>query len=170
VRCPEVSSGKARPLRVIPKRGQVAENSSDRRSVPAFALPAEEGGHVLHEDVAGSKLANDSGEVGPKTRAGSIDARPASGSGEVLAREPAADEIDRRQGAGADLADVGESPGARESVGEDFPTPRVDLDLPLDFEAGPMKPEVESPDPCEEAADIHPPPPARASASPKIGR
>jgi hypothetical protein len=54
VGCPELSSGKARPLRVIPCLGQVSENSSDRRAVPPLPFPGDEGGDVLHDDVAGS--------------------------------------------------------------------------------------------------------------------
>jgi hypothetical protein len=54
VGCPELPSGKARPLRVIPHFGQVSENSSDRCPVPSLPFPGEEGGDVLHDDVAGS--------------------------------------------------------------------------------------------------------------------
>jgi hypothetical protein len=47
------------PFRVIPELGQTSENVS--HSAP----PRQEAWDVLHEDEAGSKLANGSGELGP---------------------------------------------------------------------------------------------------------
>ena len=47
------ASWNAVPLRVIPERGQVSENSSEP--------PSKESCDVLHEDVPGSKLANETG-------------------------------------------------------------------------------------------------------------
>jgi hypothetical protein len=45
------------PPSIIPERGQVSENSSE--------TPRQESWHVLHDDDAGSKLANEPGIVGP---------------------------------------------------------------------------------------------------------
>jgi hypothetical protein len=50
---PEVGSSNAAILRVIPERGQVAENSSHAAS--------KESCDVLHDDVSGSKFANEAG-------------------------------------------------------------------------------------------------------------
>jgi hypothetical protein len=158
VGCPELSSRQARPLRVIPCFGQVAENSSDRASVPSLAPPGEEGRDVLHDDVAGSKLANDPGELGPKTRAGAVDPGSSAGAAEVLAGEAAADEIDGVELTGADLAHVLESDGVREVPGEDCPAVGVLLDLPGDLHPRPLEAELESPDAGKEAANIHAPP------------
>jgi hypothetical protein len=158
VRCPELSSRQARPLRVIPCFGQVSENSSDRASVPALPLPGEEGGDVLHDDVAGSKLANDPGELGPKTRAGSVDSGPSPGAAEVLTREAAADEVDRGEVASADLSHVLESPGVWEVLGEDGSTVGILLDLPGDSHPRSLEAELESADARKEATDIHAPP------------
>jgi hypothetical protein len=130
VGCPELSSRQARPLRVIPCFGQVSENSSDRASVPALPFPGEEGRDVLHDDVAGSKLANDPGELGPKTRTGAVDPGSSAGAAEVLAGEAAADEVNRGEVAGADLSHVLESLGVGEVPGEDGPAVGVLLDLP----------------------------------------
>jgi hypothetical protein len=45
------------PFRIEPERGQVSENvSKSARKEPW---------HVLHEDVSGSKLANETGELSP---------------------------------------------------------------------------------------------------------
>ena len=156
VGCPELTSGKARPLRVIPCLGQVSENSSDRRPVPPLAFPGEERGHVLHEDVAGSKLANESGELGPKTRAGAVDPGALAGGREVLAGEATAEDVDRGERPRPDLADVLQPARAGEVPREDAPAPRVELDLPGDLEPRPLEAEVEAADPREEAADIHP--------------
>ncbi len=155
MRCPELSSRLARPLRVIPCFGQVSENSSDRASVPALPFPGEEGGHVLHDDVWGSKLANDPGELGPKTRAGAVDPGSPAGGAEVLAGEAAADEVDGVEVPGSDLSHVLEPGGVGKVPGEDGSAVGVLLDLPVDPHPGPLEAEVESADAGEEGADIH---------------
>jgi len=156
VGCPELSSGQARPLRVIPCFGQVSENSSDRRPVPSLPFSGEERGHVLHDDVGRSKLANDPGELGPKTRAGGVDSGAVAGAGEVLAREPAADEVDRRELLRADLADVFEALGLGEVAREDRTAVGILLDLPERRHSAALETELEAADPREERADIHP--------------
>jgi hypothetical protein len=148
--------------------GQVSENSTDRASVPALPLPGEKGGDVLHDDVAGSKLANDPGELGPKTRAGAVDARSSAGAAEVLTGEAAAEEVDRVELAGSDLSHVLESDGVGEAPGEDGPAEGVELDLPGDAHPGALEAEVETADSGEERPDIHPPPP-RALRPSKTG-
>jgi hypothetical protein len=153
--CPELSSGQARPLRVIPCFGQVSENSSDWRPVPPLSFPGEERGHVLHDDVAGSKLTNDSGELGPKTRAGAIDSGAVAGGAEVLAGEAAADEVDRREVERADFPDVFETPRLGEMAREDRAAVGVLLDLPERRHPAALEPELEAADPREERADIH---------------
>jgi hypothetical protein len=79
-------SGKAVPLRVIPERGQVSKHSPESSS--------KESCDVLHDDVAGSKLANESRILCPKTRTVSVDPGSLSGEADVLAGEPAAEDID----------------------------------------------------------------------------
>jgi hypothetical protein len=135
--------------------GQVSENSADRRPVPPLPFPGEEGGDVLHDDVSGSKLANDPGELTPKTRASSIEARSSAGGAEVLAGEAAADEVDRREVLRADLADVLEALGLGEVSPEDREAVRVLLDLPRDAHPRALESEVEAADTREEAPDIH---------------
>jgi len=168
--CPELPSRQARPLRVIPCFGQVAENSSDGASVPALSLPGEEGGDVLHDDVAGSKLANDPGELGPKTRAGAVKSGASSGVAEVLAREAAADEINDPELLRADLPNVAESLSAGEVSGEDGPAVGILLDLPGDAHPGPLEAEVEPADTGKEASDIHDPPLDRSPVALRTGK
>jgi hypothetical protein len=81
VRGAKGASRKALPLRVIPARGQVSENSSKPSS--------KEPWHILQKRVSGSKVANESRVVGPKTRALSVDPLAPAGMGEILARASA---------------------------------------------------------------------------------
>jgi hypothetical protein len=155
VGCPELPSGQARPLRVIPCLGQVSENSTDRRPVPALPLPGEERGNVLHDDVSGSYFANDPGELGPKTRAGAGQSGSLAGGAEVLTGESAADDVDRREVFRADLADVLVAPRLGEVLGEDRSAVGVELDLPGDLHPRAFEPEVEAADSREERPDIH---------------
>jgi hypothetical protein len=90
VRGADGASRDAIPLRVIPARGQVPENSSE----PSAAVASKEVANVLHDDVAGSKNVNESNVLAPKTRAPPVDPGLPSGDGEVLAGEAAAEDVD----------------------------------------------------------------------------
>jgi len=74
-----IASSQHSPATVIPERGQITEDSPKSSS--------KEGWAVLHEDVAGSNLANDPRHVPPHSAAGSVDARSLAGDADVLARE-----------------------------------------------------------------------------------
>jgi hypothetical protein len=78
-------SGYAVPPRIIPERGQVSENVSKSST--------KESCDVFHDDVAGSKLANESCIFSPEAGAltGQPGARP--GKADVLAGEAAADHV-----------------------------------------------------------------------------
>lgn len=69
--------------------------------------------------------------------------------------EAAAEEVDRREVLGADLADVLEAPRFGEVPREDRPAVGVLLDLPGDAHPGSLEAEVKAADSREEAADIH---------------
>jgi hypothetical protein len=75
------------PLRIEPERGQVSENSLDP--------PSKDSCDVLQEDVSGSNLANDPGDMGPEPGARSLDPDPESCVADVGAREARNDEIHR---------------------------------------------------------------------------
>jgi hypothetical protein len=73
------------PFTVIPARGQVAENSSH--------APSKQSWDVLHDDVAGSYVANQSAQLRPEPAAGPVDPCVLPGVADVLAGEPPADEV-----------------------------------------------------------------------------
>ena len=73
------------PFRVIPDLGKVSENT--------VKAPSKQSCDVLHDDVAGSYLANETGELAPQSRPGAIDAVAASGGGDVLTGKTSADNI-----------------------------------------------------------------------------
>jgi hypothetical protein len=81
-------SGYAVPLRVIPARGQVPEYASHEVS----SVRAKQPWYVLQQDDAGSHLANDPPEVGPKI-ALVVSSGPLAGKTVRLARDAAKDEI-----------------------------------------------------------------------------
>jgi hypothetical protein len=87
VRGPDVASAEHTPARIIPQRGQVTEHDIE--------TPGNEDWAVFHEDVGGSNLANDAREVSPEPGAPPADAGAASGGTDVLAREPATDDVNR---------------------------------------------------------------------------
>jgi len=74
------------PLRIVPARGKVSENS--------LQPPSKERCHVLHDDEARSYQANDPGHLGPETRVLAVDPDAPAGVADVGARESAADDID----------------------------------------------------------------------------
>jgi hypothetical protein len=81
------------PLRVVPARGQVPENSSDSPVI-------KQTWRVLHEHEAGSNLANQSDNFTPEAGAGPVNADLWTGAGHVLARKPACDAINVESGKG----------------------------------------------------------------------
>lgn len=82
-----VASPEDAPPRIIPQRGQVAEDDTE--------APGNEGWTVFHEHVIGSNLANDASEVCPEPGALPADAAASPRGADVLAREPAADDVNR---------------------------------------------------------------------------
>jgi hypothetical protein len=74
------------PLRVIPERGQVSENSAK--------VPSKQSCDVLHDDEAGSNFANNSGVLSPEAATFSVNSGAVSCQADVLARESTADDID----------------------------------------------------------------------------
>jgi len=127
------------PLRVIPERGQVAENSSNS--------PSKQSCDVLHDDVAGSKLANESCVLGPKTRAGSVESGPFAGDGEILAWKPARKDIDWFKAVGPDVSDVGVDRDSRPVSVEDAGAVGVLLAEPACSESGSFESKLEAADP-----------------------
>src|SRR6266571_5334556 len=94
-------SWKACPLRIKPHLGQVPE---DLLRCSAL-VSREEAGHVFNEHVSGSKLANNTGELGPEPAIVFL-GLSATGSGDGLAGETSTDEIDREEVVGSDISDI----------------------------------------------------------------
>jgi hypothetical protein len=62
-------SGETRPLRIVPERGQVSQNSSEESastSTSSGVMAAEDAGDVLTHHPAGPSLANEAGELMPE--------------------------------------------------------------------------------------------------------
>jgi hypothetical protein len=140
----EVGCAKHSPRRIEPELGQVAEYLSESPS------GVEESLDVLHEDVAGSKTANDVGVVGPHP--GCVVAS-AGGLALTGAGEPAGENVDSRDGVGVDLTHVGHARHVRPVSGEDATAELVDLALPAAGHACSLEAEVPSADSREEAAE-----------------
>lgn len=79
-------SRNAVPLRIEPDLGKVSENTVQ----PSTKQRCD----VLHDRVAGSKFANETGVLRPKSGASAVDASALPCKANVLAREAAADDVD----------------------------------------------------------------------------
>jgi len=73
------------PRRIVPERGQVAENSAES--------PSSEGWAVFHERETGSNLANDPSVLGPKPGLWAVDSGAAPGDRDVRAWPATADDV-----------------------------------------------------------------------------
>jgi hypothetical protein len=144
VRGADGGRGYAVPLRVIPARGQLAENASKPTS--------KERCDVLHDDNARSKLANDPHVFEEETAARTVETGTASCDAEVLAGESSADDVDAREVGGSDGSDVLVSSGMGPVPFKDASAEGVNLDLPHDPRARDraLKPEFKSADATEE--------------------
>jgi hypothetical protein len=130
------------PLRVIPERGQRPENLTHSSSKQRC--------DVLHDNVSGSKLANDPSKLVPKTGPRTGEPGPFPGIADVLAREAATDDIDFPVAFfRGERADIGVSPDIGPVLGEDFLGIRVDLHLPHTLHPSPLKAEIETADASE---------------------
>jgi len=141
------------PFRVIPhlfqSRNDITESSFD------------ESWDVLHKDVLGSKVANNTGEFGPEP-AGVFLREPFAGETDGLAGETSADEVDSFCGF-VDVSDVLVDVESGPVMPKNCATVRVDLALPADFHPRPLEAEVDAPDAREERTNrerlmLHRPP------------
>jgi hypothetical protein len=141
VRGTEGASRYAVPLCVVPERGQVPENVAKP--------PSKEPWDVLHEHVAGSKKANETGVFGPHPSLVCLGELEAGGT-DGLAGEASAENIDCW---GLESSDI---PVARDvgPVGtKDGTAVIVDLALPRDPEPGSFKAKIPTANTREERAD-----------------
>jgi hypothetical protein len=133
----KVSSAKHSPFRVIPARGQVSENSLNS--------PSKQSCDVLHDDVARSKLANDSRVLAPESAALSVDSDTLSGVADVLTGEPAADNVNGTEIVRSTFPDVWKSDSSREVSFENSSTVVIKLDLPNRFDSNSLESKVKPP-------------------------
>lgn len=147
MRCSNGGRCESRPLCIEPARGKVPKD--------AVEPTASEGCDVLHVDEVGSHVANDSMELSPEAGARAFKAPPLPRSGDVLAREPAAHDIDSRwlDNVAHVLVELRLRPVFREHCGGE----RVALGVPHDCPARDgLDGQVEAADPREQRADLHP--------------
>jgi len=93
---------------------------------------------VLHEDVSGSNLANESGVFSPKTGAGSVDSCEFPGNAEILTGESSADEVNvSPEGSSIQFGNVGMDGGRIQlPVWSGHPTEENFLRVLFDFAVG----------------------------------
>jgi hypothetical protein len=117
---------------------------------------AEDVGHVLDQDVSGSKLANDSEHLAPQNGLGMVEPRSLPCGRRALAREAAGDEVDPSSVSCSEVSDVCVLGGVGEPLGEHAASPGVGLADPCGLaEAGEHEPVVEEADACEARAMDH---------------
>lgn len=122
------------PLRVIPARGQVSENS--------LKPPNKERCHVLNKHVPGSNLPNDPGVLSPQSRLFPVNSSAESCCADVLAREPSAEHVTGREVVGADGSHVVEAGDVGPMLREDLGRIRVTLHMKHGCHAGALEAEL----------------------------
>lgn len=110
----DVGSGETIPPRIVPERGQISENFSEGTSVADGKQPWD----VFQHDVRGSKLAQNSSELGPEPPLVTL-STARSRCRPRLARESSSDDIDSLEVVSADASDISESSGSGEVPGKD---------------------------------------------------
>jgi hypothetical protein len=139
---------KAIPRDVVAERGQVPDHFSPDGSV----VKSKDVRHVLHEDVAGSKLANGAGHLPPQNGLGVVEAVALAGGTGAFAGEAAGDDVDSLSPS-VNCSDVVEDGDAGPPLSEDAAAPRVDLAEPSVLQAGEVQPVGEQADPVELSSD-----------------
>jgi len=119
------------PFSIVPALGKVSEHSS-------HVSVSKETWDVLHEHVAGSKVANGSDVFRPEPGSCSINACAFPGEAEVLTGEAPAQKIDSLNGRPVHGGDVSISLDSRPMLSEDAPAIGIDFNLPLDFTSCPF--------------------------------
>lgn len=135
------------PDRIKPERGQVSENGSHPETKQAW--------NVFHDDEAGSNLANKAPILTPQTRSRTFEANSLSSEGDILAREPAADDIDGNSVSGKSVScegsDIFVAGHLWPMFRQDFPTEWVDLAEGGRLEAArPLQPKAEAANAAED--------------------
>lgn len=141
VRGTDGRSGKTVPDDIEPERGQVPKNLAPDSAV----VESKDICDILHEDVARSKLANDSPHLSPQNGLGMSEALSLPGGAGPLTWEAPSDDIDGSSIGCSKLSDVGEAGSAKPSF-PDAPSPVVLLASPGVLDAGEEESEIEESD------------------------
>lgn len=133
------------PLRIIPERGQRPEYG--------VKSPSKESCDVFQEHVAGSQFANHSGDLVEQAGTLSGQSGPASGVADVLAWEPAGNQVNPGKVCCSDMTHVLQPRYGRPVLRQHSPAVRVDLDLPSAPPAGTLQSEVDPANAGEETPE-----------------
>ncbi len=146
-----ISGAESGPLHRVTTGEEAAENR--------VQAPPNKSWNVLDDDDAGALGSDDVEHVEPEPRSLAGETGPPGvGCGEVLAGEPAADEVDRGKPiwVSGERLDISIPPGVGPVAGELFAADAVNLALPDDGpKAGTLKPQFEPTDAGEEGTDSH---------------
>lgn len=112
---------------------------------------------VLNEDPRRTTLGNEPRHFAPETGACSSDPGTLPGGRDVLAGEPAGDDVDSGKSVGVELSHVVESRDVGPVLGEYGSAEGIDFALGDDAHSGAFEPEVDSADSGKEREDIHSP-------------
>jgi hypothetical protein len=151
----EDGSRYAVPFRVIPERGQVPKYLAHPSSKEAW--------NVLHEDVSGSKLANDPRVFRPEP-SGIVLRESQAVVADRLAGESAGEHVDMLHRSGVHIAHILVAGNTRPVAGQHTSTERVALAVPHHSHTGSLKAELPAADSREEATDRQHPASRRASS------
>jgi hypothetical protein len=149
VRGTEGCRGKAIPLDTEPERGQLPDHLSPDGSV----MESKDVRHVLHEHVAGSKLANGSSHLSPQNGLGVVEPVSLASRRSALAGEPSGDDVDTSNSVSSDESHVGDDRHAGPTSLEDFASPRIELAQPFVPQPGAVQPVGEQAAAVEQASN-----------------
>lgn len=106
---------------------------------------------VLDDDGEGLALVDDAGELEPQAGSGPVEPGLSPGDADVLAWEPAADEVDGLKAISANCCDIIEPLRFRPVLREHATTPLILFDLPHDVaNAGPLEAKLQAADSAEQ--------------------
>jgi hypothetical protein len=149
VRSTEGCCWKAVPADTEPERGQVPDHLSPEGAV----VESKDVRHVLHEDVAGSKLANGTGHLSPENGLGMFEPGLSAGDRRALAGEAPGDDVDAGNSVSSDESYVGDDGDAGEAKLEEAAAEGVDLAQPGVLQPGSVQAVGEQAAAVEESAD-----------------
>lgn len=133
------------PFRIIPERIERPEH--------LIQSARAKGANVFNKDVARLEGFDRFGVLEPEPAAFASESGAFSGKADVLAGEPAAQEIDGFDGSPINCANVSVPLDVRPVFGEHALTVGVDFNLPCDFKTGSGEAKIESSYSGEETAD-----------------